>query len=139
MSEAAEAAQRAEDAAINARCAANPREAALFAANLRRMPHSEKVKGLFNSAIDNHAALVRLLLADGLSPNTIHRGQSLLFTAACHGSIDVVRLLLEAGADANSCDSWGNTALVEAVGLGQLACARELILHGPAHLQRLWE
>ena len=139
MSEAALAAQRAEDAALNARCAASPREAALFAATLRRTPHAQKVTRLINSAIFDNAALARLQLADGLSPNTIHRGQSLLFTAACHGSIDVVRLLLEAGADANSCDSWGNTALVEAVGRGQLACARELILHGPAHLQRLWE
>ena len=43
--------------------------------------------------------------------------------------MDVVRLLLEAGADANSCNCVGNTPLDEAVGHGQLTCARELIPH----------
>jgi len=47
MDEAALAAQRAEDAALNSLCAANPREAANFAALLRRTPHSDKVKRLF--------------------------------------------------------------------------------------------
>ena len=57
MSEAAMAAQDAEDAALNARCAASPREAANFAAQLRRTPHAQKVTRLINSAIANHAAL----------------------------------------------------------------------------------
>ena len=69
MAEAAVAAQDAEYAALNARCAANPRKAASFAAFLRRTPRAEKVDVLFNSALDNHAVLVRLLLADGLSPS----------------------------------------------------------------------
>jgi len=130
MSEAALAAQEAEIAALNARCAASPREAAQFAATLRRNPHAEKVKWLFNSAIDNHAALARLLLADGISPNTVSpAGQSLLHVAADYGSIDVLRVLLEAGADANSCDDVGNTPLQVAVGHGKIACARELIPH----------
>ena len=105
MSEAATAALRAENAALNARCAANPREAANFAARLRRIPHAHKVDFLFNSAIDNQATLVRLLLADGLSPSTTlpeHSTRSLLHAAAQRGAIDVVRLLLEAGADATT-------------------------------------
>jgi len=76
------AAQDAADAALNARCAASPREAALFAATLRRTPHAKKVMWFVNDTIDNHAALVRLQLADGLSPNTIDTGQSLLRLAA---------------------------------------------------------
>ena len=123
------AAQIADWAACNARCAASPREAVLFAVTLRRTPHAEKVKWLVNSTIDNHAALVRLLLADGLSPNTIDAGQSLLRGTAAYGSIDVLRLLLESGADANSCDSLGCTPLQVAVFHGKLACARELIPH----------
>ena len=71
MSEAAMAAQRAEGAALNARCAASPREAANFAARLRRTPHSEKVVVLIKCTNNNYAALVRLLLADGLTPNTV--------------------------------------------------------------------
>ena len=105
------AAQIADWAARNARCAASPREAALFAAHLRRTPHAEKLKWLVNSTIHNYAALVRLLLADGLSPNTNKDGKSLLYAAASHGSIDVVRLLMEAGADANSLSNLGNTPL----------------------------
>jgi len=127
MSEAALTAQRAEYDALNARCAANPHEAANFASLLRRTPRAAKVKRLFNSALFNHATLVRLLLADGLSPSTPYPEQgdlSVLNYAAENGAIDVVRLLLEAGADANSLDNLGNTALVEAVGRGQLACAR---------------
>ena len=129
MSEADEAALNAEWAALNACCAANPRDAAQFAATLRHAPHAEKENWLVNSTIHNYAALVRLLLADGLSPNTINAGQSLLYAAAGSGSIDVVRLLLEAGADANSGDDLGNTPLRNAVASSQLACARELIPH----------
>ena len=67
MSEAALAAQDAEFAALNARCAASPREAAHYPAFLRTRTPAEKVKWLVNSAILDHAALVRLKLADGLS------------------------------------------------------------------------
>ena len=124
--------EAAQDAALNARCAANPREAANFAASLRRTPHSDKVKGLFNSAFYNHATLVRLVLADGLSPSTTdaeHGNQSLLQVAARNGSMDVVRLLLEAGAEPNCCDLIGNTPLQTTVALGKISCACELIPH----------
>jgi len=63
MSEAAVAAACAAWAALNARCAANPREAANYAALLRRTPRDMKERCLFNHALDNHATLVRLLLA----------------------------------------------------------------------------
>jgi len=132
MSEAAEAAQTAENAALNARYATSPHEAALFAAHLRRTPRADKVQWLLNSAFHNHATLVRLLLADGLSPRTTHpeRGnQSLLHVAAQSGAIDVVRLLLEAGAEANSFDTMGNTPLQAAITYSKLACTRELIPH----------
>ena len=72
MSEADEAALNAEWAALNACCAANPRDAAQFAATLRHAPHAEKENWLVNSTIHNYAALVRLLLADGLSPNSVN-------------------------------------------------------------------
>ena len=65
MSEAALAAQIAELTALNARLAANPREAANYAAALRRTPRAEKDHWLWNSALGNHVALVRLLLRRG--------------------------------------------------------------------------
>ena len=132
MSEAAWAAQRVEDAALNARCAANPREAANFAAHLRRTPRAMKEHWLLNSALNNHATLVRLLLADGLSPNTVYpeyANSSVLHVAAQNAAIDVARLLLEAGANTNCSDAVGITPLANAVCKGQLACARELIPH----------
>ena len=132
MDEAVWAAQHAEYAALNARCAASPREAANYAAFLRRTPRAAKEKKLFNSALNNNATLVRLLLADGLSPSTTDPEQgdlSVLHMAAQCGAIDALRLLLEAGADTNCCPSAGNTPLLDAVSRGQLACARELIPH----------
>ena len=132
MSEAALAALRAENTALNARCAANPREAANYAALLRRTPHAEKAKWLFSCAFYNLVALVRLLLADGFSSNTTCAewgDRTPLHAAASGGAIEMVRFLLEAGADANSCDSFGNTSLMDAICHGHLACARELVPH----------
>jgi len=132
MSEAALAALRAEWAARNARCAASPREAANFAALLRRTSRAEKERWLWNRALCNHATLVRLLLADGLSPNFTPADQSHLsplHMAAQNGSFDALRLLLEAGANANCCDSTGNTPLDNAIAFCKLDCARELIPH----------
>ena len=100
-------AEIAEFTAVNARCDASPRAAAHFAATLRTITHAEKESMLFNSTFLNYSTLVRLLLADGFSPNTVDPAQgntSLLRVAAQRGSIDVVRLLLEAGANANSTD-----------------------------------
>ena len=108
--------------------AASAREAAQVAALLRSMPRAGKESWLLNSALLNYATLVRLLLADGMSPSTINAEQgnvTPLHAAAEHGALDVLRLLLEAGADANSCNCVGNTPLDEAVGHGQLTCARE--------------
>jgi len=127
-----EAAAIAELAALNARCAASPFEAANYAALLRRTPRAEKGVWLFSHTFDNHSTLVRLLLADGFSPNTVHpehKDVTLLHEAAQRGSIDVLRLLLEAGANANSTDSIGNTPLVDTIQHGRLACASELIPH----------
>jgi len=52
-----------------------------------------------------------------------------MHAAAQGGALDVVRLLLEAGADANGGDDLGNTPLQTAIGHGKLACARELMPH----------
>ena len=126
MSEAAQAAARAEYDVLNARCAASPREAANYAVMLRLSPRAEKDRWLFDSALYNSATLVRLLLANGLSPSTTNTGQSNmvpLHAAAQGGAIDVVRLLLEAGADANSLSSLGSKPLCNATAASSLAHA----------------
>ena len=53
--------------------------------------------------------------------------------AASNGAIDVVRLLLEAGADAKCCDDVGNTPLRDAVANGHSVLAAELIPHTDLH------
>ena len=126
------AAERAEYDVLNARCAASPREAANYAIMLRLSPRAEKDRWLFGSAFYNSATLVRLLLAEGVSPSTTNPGQSNgvpLHAAAQGGAIDVVRLLLEAGANANCRTLLGNTPLLNAISYGEVACARELIPH----------
>jgi len=137
MSEGAVAALRAEYAALNARCAGSPRDAANYAATLRRTPRDAKERVLLNSAFSNSPTLVRLLLADGVSPSVANLSQgnsTPLHAAAQQGAIDVLRLLLEAGADANIGNFTGNTPLASAIGdcqlaCTQVACARELIPH----------
>ena len=125
-------AEKAEYAALNARCAANPREAANFAALLRRNSRADKVQLLLECTVLNLAALVRLLLADGLSASTTipEQGNATpLSVAAQSGALDALRVSLEAGAEASSFDGWGVTPLAVAVAQSQLACARELIPH----------
>ncbi|KAL2918785.1 hypothetical protein HK105_201619 [Polyrhizophydium stewartii] len=59
-----------------------------------------------------------------------------LFKAAYHGHTEVVRLLLEAGADVGSQDSQGWTALHNAASLGHLDAARILVERGRADVNR---
>ena len=87
------------------------------------------MKCVFN----NHATLARLVLAGGqCSPNAVAPlvpPQNLLRIAAGFGWNEVLRVLLEAGADSNVCDDVGNTPLVNAMVHGHEETVRELIPH----------
>ncbi len=57
-------------------------------------------------------------------------GKTALHLAACEASPDMVRLLLERGADPNSQDSEGRTPLIQAALWGRLQSVEALLHHG---------
>jgi ankyrin repeat protein len=71
------------------------------------------------------------LLAQRLPPNLRNaQGDSLLILAAYHGHGEMVRLLLEAGADTEMANDRGQTALCAAAFRGDAAIVRMLLGHG---------
>jgi ankyrin repeat protein len=64
---------------------------------------------------NDHTAIVALLLARGASPNLGPRSQSPLVTAAPRGKPELVRLLLDHGADVNAVDVNHMTPLLAAI------------------------
>lgn len=77
---------------------------------------------------------VRSAIADGADPNEIVLNFPLLFLAADFGgSPEVIKILLEAGADSEARATNGETALHVASKNGDgVECARALIVHGAA-------
>lgn len=58
------------------------------------------------------------------------KGYSALMLAAYHGHVEVVRYLLNRGADANTADNGGNTVLMGAAFKGDVEVARLLVQAG---------
>ena len=73
-----------------------------------------------------------LLLEAGADPNTASaEGETVLMTAARTGSADLVRLLIEHGADVNAKETWrGQTALMWAIAEKHLSVVRILLENG---------
>lgn len=75
------------------------------------------------AAVDDYrtdAERVRALLSSGANPNTVRDGRHVLALAALKGRGDVVKRLLEAGADPNHPVGDGETVLTEIVGPEQV-------------------
>lgn len=71
------------------------------------------------------------VLAERLPPNLRNeQGDSLLILAAYHGHREVVRLLLEAGADTEIVNDRGQTALGAAAFRGDASIVQSLLRHG---------
>ncbi len=88
----------------------------LFHLLLSKKPSQEGLAGaLYEAAGSGHATLVKQLLDMGVSANDKWRGNVPLQAAAYGGQTDVVKLLLNRGADANAVDTGsggtGETAL----------------------------
>lgn len=85
---------------------------------------------------EGDAEAVRLCLEQGASVNCQFKDD--LYTplhTACssgtsQGSIDVLNLLLEEGADANACNKWKETPLLIAANNGHYAACEALLKHG---------
>lgn len=56
--------------------------------------------------------------------------ENALMTAAALGKVDLMRLLIDMGAQVNGCDRFGNTALISAAYRGQVPAARLLLEKG---------
>jgi ankyrin repeat protein len=67
---------------------------------------------LTKAAYKGDAGEVELLLKNGANPNERQMGITALITACNRGHVDVVRILLEKGADVNAKDWEGWTALM---------------------------
>ncbi|KRT84770.1 Ankyrin repeat-containing protein [Oryctes borbonicus] len=99
-----------------------------------------KIKGDVNNALPVSAAngrltIVRLLLNSGANVDNIN-GNKLLLAAATEGHLDVVKTLLEKGADANVRTKEGYTPLSIAIRRGHIAIAKILLKYlGVQNLQ----
>ncbi|HYL37658.1 MAG TPA: ankyrin repeat domain-containing protein [Bryobacteraceae bacterium] len=84
----------------------------------------------FYNAIRNNdlAALRRLLHQPGAAKNTDRRGTTPLMYAAALGSLDAMKLLVEAGADVNAVNDFGATPLMWCA--GDVAKVRYLLDRG---------
>jgi ankyrin repeat protein len=72
---------------------------------------------LYWTAIHCDTTIAKILLSKGADPliGDINDGSAPLLRASYHGSINMVILLLKAGADINQADKYGNTPLNEAI------------------------
>jgi hypothetical protein len=86
---------------------------------------------LDRAAIDGQTEMVRLLLAAKADPDLQDRedGCTPLIDAACYDQMDIVRLLLEAGAQTETLNKAGKTALMVAKEKGHLGIASLLSLN----------
>jgi len=99
-------------------------------AKLRAMPPPAKAKRVLDYASQDCGNLIRCALAAGCSAEVQDaNGIPAMCLAARFGKARSLNALLDGGADANAADSFGNTALMEAVMYKQKACARMLLSH----------
>jgi ankyrin repeat protein len=92
-------------------------------------------KELIRAIDKNNARKVKSLLDKGVSADSVYisvndEGRSGLQLAAANGYEEIVRLLLDHGADVNAPDLWGGTAIVSASIDGQAEIVKLLISRG---------
>lgn len=75
---------------------------------------------LWVACCETDAQAVRDSLAQGVSPTFAHQGKSPLVAACQYGTAEIVQLVVEAGADVNATDAFGNTPFVVACSTGDL-------------------
>ncbi len=92
------------------------------------LPHNAEQleRAIMVAAIMDHRAVAETLLAAGAPVDFKDRGQTPLMMAAGRGNEDMIRLLLNSGAEALEADSDGRTASMIAMIKGHKAVARML-------------
>ncbi|XP_078261911.1 ankyrin repeat and SOCS box protein 3 [Rhinoraja longicauda] len=93
---------------------------------------NENVTPLFLAAEKGHIAIIRTLLKNEARINGAHSAclWSVVHQAAYQGHLDVLKFLLEKGADKESKDDYGITPLFLAAQYGKLESLRTLIQYG---------
>ena len=96
----------------------------------RGLERSER--GFLEAVKKSDLAAVKLYLQDGFSPNTRYdKGRSLILSiAANYSSLEIVQVLIAAGAKVNEHESGGGQAIHSAAGRGHAKIVRELIKAG---------
>jgi ankyrin repeat protein len=82
------------------------------------------------AAVDGNLRRLQLLHFAGANVNARGNCCMPLYLAAGQGRLEVVRYLLDEGADVNAREQFGDTALTEAVFNDQLAAVKELLFRG---------
>lgn len=86
---------------------------------------------LIRGADSGDIARVRSAIGQGACLNQkTNTEETALIIAARKGHLEILRFLLEAGADPNRCDVLGNTALIHSARLGSVVAVSELLRHG---------
>jgi ankyrin repeat protein/ubiquinone/menaquinone biosynthesis C-methylase UbiE len=93
---------------------------------LRPCDASRVISSLREAVLTGTAKDVDALLIKGISPDTLLDGYTALHLAAGDGRLQVIKLLLRAGASVDMPCSAGGTALYVAIQMGQFAAARRL-------------
>lgn len=80
------------------------------------------------AASKGHLEIMELLLKAGANPNT--SGEVTTLQSGVLGGLETVLLLIQAGADVNRIDKYGETALMSAAAIGKLDIVKELVQNG---------
>ena len=97
-------------------------------------PDESRVAMLLSAASRDHVDRVLSLLHAGLSPSASdYDRRTALHVAASDGALDVVKALIEEGADLNAKDRFGHTPLDEAVAYQHAAVAELLMYYQAQH------
>mmetsp|Transcript_78021 Transcript_78021/g.137633 ORF Transcript_78021/g.137633 Transcript_78021/m.137633 type:complete len:375 (-) Transcript_78021:220-1344(-) len=86
----------------------------------------ELCSAIFNS----DATTVRKLLDAGASSNAIWRGQPALSHACASDNVECAQMLLDAGADVNTLDTYGQSAYHWVARRSAVECCKLLLMHG---------
>ena len=82
------------------------------------------------ATMDGNLRRMQMLHLTGANINARGNCCMPLFLAAGEGRLEVVRYLLDEGADVNARENFGNTALAEATYYGHIAVIKELLARG---------
>jgi len=85
---------------------------------------------LIEAVVSGHAETCRVLIAHGADVNAHHPEGFCLNHATAKSRLDLVQLLIEAGSNIESMDKYGQTSLMQAAQLGDLAIVRALLAAG---------